>query len=191
MTKPRDYKAEYARRIERGLARGLSRSQARGHPGIEELHASNGSNLNYDPRLEEGLRAMIRGKPLREAAREAHVAPERLRRYVGSSEFAKKKGGRWTFEHDQIVRDLLIYSDAQALTMKARGSETASRIGRYMNAVRRFLNTNDPRFLAPFRGDVVKDTRGHKHVLETRENVLYQLAETGDATFEQVYKIVV
>lgn len=29
--RPRDYKAEYARRIERGLARGLSRSQARGH----------------------------------------------------------------------------------------------------------------------------------------------------------------
>lgn len=32
MAKPRDYKAEYARRVRSAEARGLSRSQARGHP---------------------------------------------------------------------------------------------------------------------------------------------------------------
>lgn len=33
MARQRDYKAEYARRVERGRELGLSRSQARGHPG--------------------------------------------------------------------------------------------------------------------------------------------------------------
>lgn len=33
----RDYRAEYERRIQRGLARGFSRSQARGHPRRQEL----------------------------------------------------------------------------------------------------------------------------------------------------------
>lgn len=40
MAKPRDYKAEYRRRIEKGLARGLTRSQASGHPKEGELPAS-------------------------------------------------------------------------------------------------------------------------------------------------------
>jgi len=36
----RNYKAEYARRIKRGLARGLTPSQARGHPKRGEKPAS-------------------------------------------------------------------------------------------------------------------------------------------------------
>jgi hypothetical protein len=38
--KPRDYKAEYARRIRNAEARGLTRSQARGHPKRKELSAT-------------------------------------------------------------------------------------------------------------------------------------------------------
>ena len=34
--KKRDYRAEYRRRIERGIAKGLSLSQARGHPKTNE-----------------------------------------------------------------------------------------------------------------------------------------------------------
>ncbi len=36
----RDYKAEYARRIEQAKAKGLSRSQARGHPKANERLAT-------------------------------------------------------------------------------------------------------------------------------------------------------
>lgn len=37
--RPRDYRAEYRRRIRNAEARGLSRSQARGHPRRSEAHA--------------------------------------------------------------------------------------------------------------------------------------------------------
>lgn len=40
MPKPRDYKAEYQRRIAKGMARGMTRSQAAGHPKEGELPAS-------------------------------------------------------------------------------------------------------------------------------------------------------
>lgn len=40
MAKPRNYSAEYQRRITNGLARGLSRSQAYGNPHEGELPAS-------------------------------------------------------------------------------------------------------------------------------------------------------
>ena len=195
MRKPRDYKAEYARRMAKGLAQGLTRNQARGHPGIGERPVSRlqepSPSPAYDPRLEEGLRAMLQGKRLREAARYAHVAPERLRHYIGQSQFAKKERGRWMFRHDQIIRRMLIYSNGQAFEIQVKGSESASLIGRYMSAVGRFLETNDASMLSPFRGVRVTDANGRRYVLETRPNVLYRLAESGDATFEQIYRIVI
>jgi hypothetical protein len=79
----RDYQAEYARRIARGLAKRLSRSQARGHPRKGELPISPKFHTQaINPKLDAGLKALRQKKGLTAAAREAHVAPERLRRYV-------------------------------------------------------------------------------------------------------------
>ena len=78
--KKRDYKAEYLRRIGRGLTQGLSRSQARGHPGpAEPLAAKATAKVGYNLRLEAGFKALRQGKTLTESAREVRVAPERLR----------------------------------------------------------------------------------------------------------------
>jgi len=194
MARQRDYRAEYARRIERGLARGLSRSQARGHPKVREPLASRPEQApgdRYDPRLELALREMLRGRSLKQAAKDLHVAPERLRNYFAASDFAEKKHGRWTFQQDKIARRMLIYSAGKPVAVTVIGSEQASLIGRYMNAVKAFLRTNDPRHLAPFEGDTVTDQRGTTYVLETNPNVLYRLASTGGDTFEQIYRIVV
>lgn len=190
----RDYPAEYARRIANAMASGLSRSQGRGHPRAREPLASQdraGPGDRYDPRLELGLRDMLRGRSLNKAAKDAHVAPERLRNYFAESDFADKQRGRWTFRHDQVPRRMLIYADGKAVTVVVIGSEAASLIGRYMNAVKAFLRTNDPAHLVPFKGDRVTDNRGKAYVLETRPNVLYRLTSTGDDTFEQIYRIVV
>ena len=59
MTKRRrDYRAEYARRIERGRTKGLSRSQARGHPGSRERLASQPAQA---PRLAGRLQLVVTG----------------------------------------------------------------------------------------------------------------------------------
>jgi hypothetical protein len=57
--RPRDYKAEYERRIARGQTTGLTRSQARGHPRGTERHASSSPGakpVQYDSRLEQGFK---------------------------------------------------------------------------------------------------------------------------------------
>lgn len=64
-------------------------------------------------------------------------------------------------------------------------------IGRYMAAVGRFLESNDPAYLAPFAGEVITDTAGRHHPLETDPNALYRLEASGGETFEDVYRIVV
>jgi len=193
MRAPRNYKAEYARRIARGLAKGQSRSQARGHPKAGEGYASpRTSALGYDPRLEEGLKALRNGESLAQAARSLHVSSERLSHYIRASGVRlEKRKGRWRIGQDVRVRELPIFSRGKEQVIRVRGYAPAVDVGRYMAAVGRFLETNDPGYLAPFEGLSVTDVSGQSHALETRPNVLYRLDQAGGAPFEQVYRIVV
>ena len=63
-------------------------------------------------------------------------------------------------------------------------------VGKYMAAVRRFLETNDVTLLEPFEGRSVVDSRGQEHPFETRPNAVYRLAHTEDHSFEEIYRIV-
>ena len=186
----RDYKAEYAKRIARGLNGGLTRSQARGHPKAAEPPIRNKSAVPFTRELEEGLREVKRGKSLTESARAVHVSPERLRRYLASSGIAEKKGRRWVIGEDKRSREMLLYSNGEAVTVKV-SPEEAERIGRYTSAVGHFLSTNDPAFLAPFEGQSVTDTAKRRYPFETDPNALYRLAETGSSSFEDIYRIVI
>jgi hypothetical protein len=187
----RDYPAEYARRIARGWAMGLSRSQARGHPAAgEALAGQPQAPPAYSRQLEAGYRAIRDGKSLTAAAKEIHVSPERLRRYLRGQAIAERRGRRWVALPDTRSRRVLMYSNGRARTVTV-DLEESRYVGAYMSAVSRFLRTNDAAHLTWFRGQGVTDIRGALHLFETDPNTLYRLAHTGDETFEQVYRIVV
>lgn len=191
MTRQRDFKAEYAKRIARGLDQGLTRSQARGHPKPTETLARNKQPAQpFSRQLEEGLRDIKRGKTLTAAARAVHVSPERLRRYLATSGVAEKKGQRWVIGDDKRSRVMLLYSHGEPIIVSVRPEES-ERVGRYTSAVGHFLASNDPAFLKPFEGQSVTDTTGRSHPFETDPNALYRLAETGGGSFEDIYRIVV
>ena len=188
----RDYKAEYARRIARGKAQGLTRSQARGHPRHHEPYSAEIAKVRpWDPELEEGLKAMRQGRSMTSAARQIGVAPERLRSYVTRTGVARKEQRRWHIGPDFRARQMLVYSDGRALTIVLPDYQQARLAGSYMGAVGAFVRYHERAYLVPFEGQGVTGGDGTFIPFETRPNVLYRLTTSEEASFEEVYRIVV
>jgi hypothetical protein len=119
MKRKRDHKLEYKRRIARGLAKGLSKAQARGHgAAIGTPSAFPTSGLTDQRLLEKGIKLIRSGSSLTSAARNLHVAPERLRNYVLISGIARKKGKRWWIGGDDRARQMLVFSHGRELKVR-------------------------------------------------------------------------
>jgi hypothetical protein len=190
-SKVRDYAAEYAQRIARGQAKGLTRSQARGHPRSGESSVSNRKTFKAidDDRLQRALRVLRQEKSLAAAAKAARVSPERLRHLAKSKGAITKKGRRWIIDPN-LPRRMPMFSRRRAIEVVVSGDD-ASKVGAYMDVVGKFLATNNRDLLKPFVGQSVTDKAAQSHPFETNPNTLYRLAAAGEATFEQVYRIVV
>lgn len=178
----RNYRAEYRRRLARAASRGLGRTQARGH--------ARGA-IRYEPELEAALKSIRDGQSLSAASRSHHVAPERLRAYLGSTGVGKKVGRSWTIGTDNRPRVLPIFSRGRRHEITVRDYESARVVGLYMQTVYGpFLERNDASVLAPFAGQGVHDTHGRFYPFEVRPNELYRLTLAGPEPFEQIYQIV-
>ncbi len=186
--RPRDYKAEYQRRLERGRGKGLSRSQSRGHPKAKEKNIRKPRPIN-DAAFQISLKALRSGKTLAEAAREIRVSPDRLRNQAQARGAIKQRGRKWIVRNE-LPRRMLIYSHGEAFSVTLDKFSHASKTGRYMSAVNKFLRTNDAAHLNQFLKKSVTDSSGKKYVFETDPNALYRLSASGGESFQDVYRIV-
>lgn len=187
--KVRDFKSEYAKRIDRGLAAGKSRSQARGHARAGERPRPPGPRLarGKGP-FELAVRKIARGSTLRSAAREFGLREEMLRRYLKENVEAKREGRRWVIT-DTRPRQFPIFSDG-AIAQPWLAPAEATRASEYMQAVSRFLYTGRRKVLRPFEGLGVTDIKGKSYPFETDPDALYELDAAGELSFPELYKIV-
>ena len=143
----RNYAKEYLIRIARGLAGGKSRSQARGHARAADL-PSNASPQPFkrsEP-LEDALKLMKKGVSQKEAAKQAGVSAETLRRFQKANTTSRREGRRW------LISDTRPVSVVMATRGKMRtvtvSHDASSDISRHWTAINLFLETNDPSHLA-------------------------------------------
>lgn len=186
--RPRDYKAEYQRRIARGQVRGLSRSQARGHAKAAEPSLGGRQQTLADGRLQIALRILRRERNIASAAKSAKVSTERLRKLAVERGLIEKDGGRWKLT-PTLLRQMPLFSKGRLSVVTVTADE-ATEVGRFMSTARSFLETNKASLLEPFRGRGVRDKAGKFHPFESNPNALYRLAAGGEASFEQIYRII-
>ena len=143
----RDYAKEYSNRIARGTQRGLTRSQARGHPGPGQALVSQPlAPARYSRQLEVGFRAIREGKPLAAAAKEIHVSPERLRRYLREQGIAERKGRWWIALDDKRRRQMLVYSKGEARLVTVDRPDIRYR---HLHVRRQSLSSYKPPYIPP------------------------------------------
>jgi len=186
----RDYKAEYQRRKQRGLARGLSLSQARGHPVAGEASIKLGLKAPIaDYKLNAAVKLMHQGQSQSAAAKEAGVTAERLRRFTYGHNLAKRVGNKWVMTDERPRRvPTLTKGDVKAITVP--GFSEASKAGSYWNDVGQFIRTNEVEYILPYIGDGLLDTKGKLIPFETEPNALQRIAAMDTPPFHEIYQII-
>nr|BAL53904.1 hypothetical conserved protein [uncultured prokaryote] len=118
------------------------------------------------------------GEPIRKVAKDYRISLESVKRYVAPA-LTKDERGRWVARpSDRLYRQLTTITTEGVVKVDTRSSKTASLIARYNNAVRRFLSTNNPDHLKPFRGKTFQVAK-RRFRFETDPDKLKKLEESG------------
>jgi hypothetical protein len=127
-----------------------------------------------------------KGASLRQAAREAKVAPRTVIKKA-SSALRKSKSGRYSAKSsDRLVRPLMIPTSEGPMEIEVRGLKQASSLGRYWSALHKYFERGD-KSLQKFAGQSITATDGTKYPLITDFAVLDNLGSAGVLSFESLY----
>jgi hypothetical protein len=184
MKKPKDFKAEYAARMERNAH--LPLSVRRGHPRPGETSVS-GRLPKLDSHVLAGVAKIKAGATLTGTARSLGISREKLRSAVAAEGDYRRAGRRYRF-FPRVRNDLPLYSKGESIRVLV-DEENARLLGEYMAAVRKFLRTQKLEHLKPFIGGGVTDIKGVFHPFETDPEELYRLDTKGRAVFHQIYQL--
>lgn len=134
----------------------------------------------YNRALHALARMRRTGSSLAAAAREEHIDPRTVRKYLN----AELRGRGKPTKTDRRNRNMLIPTTIGNAPATVRGSKQASQLGRYMSAVGKYLRTGDVDGLAEFEG---KSIGGHS--LITDPDLLSSLAQAGALTLDEIYAV--
>ena len=179
-----------------------SLSQLRGHPKAKERIVSvikpepiykrswdaiTKRELNLREKSLDVLRKVRNVESLSRVSRELHTSPETVIKNTGA--FRKVKGKWIAKSQDHISRIMSIYENSKQSWIEVKDSRTASRIGKYNSAVKKFMETGNAEVLRPFKNPFL-DANGKLHYFEIDPDKLYEIAEQQEEPeFWEIYKL--
>jgi len=103
----------------------------------------------------------------------------------------RKKQRRWNAKRfDKVPRVMKINENGKEVSIQINDSRTAALIGRYHNAVKKFLNTGDKKSLKKFKNKKIKDIDGNFHSFETNLDSLIEINEKiEEPEFYELYAV--
>jgi len=154
-----------------------------------QLAAMRPSAAETRARALDALSKMRReGVSLSRAARDAGTTPNSVRRYAGEAIMRTDRGREVARPRDGLYRRMEILTPDGKIALDVTDSRTASRIGSYWAAVRRYVETGDARGLRQFRGRSVRVAkRGYPFITDL--DLLDELANGGELSFESIYAV--
>jgi hypothetical protein len=195
VARQRDYKAEYQRRIARGVARNLTRSQARGHPGVREAYASGRSRApleKADAAIQKAIAAMRSGKSLAATAKAHKVSRERLSAFAKSSADATFSGKRWTFngDSDRLHVPIIAKGHPNSVNIWVRGERSARLAGEHYEEAGRAIEKPSlfPMFEKRWSGVTITDLKGREFEFETDPNAVYRAMHADEVDWSRIYQ---
>ncbi len=112
---------------------------------------------------------------LSKLAKKHDVSPKTV---LNNTNAFRKSRRRWNAKlFDKNPRVMKINENGKEISIQINDSRTASLIGRYHNAVKKFLNTGDKKALRKFRRKKIKDIDGNLHSFEANPNSLIEINE--------------
>jgi hypothetical protein len=107
---------------------------------------------------------------------------------LGRSGLRRKSNGTYVAKKsDRLLRVLKILTPDGIQTIAIRDSRQASQLGKYWDAVQRYLQTGDTWRLKKFKGTKIIDAKRKKVSLLTDTSEINRLASAGFLSFESLY----
>lgn len=124
---------------------------------------------------------------LSKAAKEAGLTPRTVINWGGRA-LKKRSNGRYTVTRtDSLLRVLQVPTPDGARDIAVRSSRAATTLGKYWDAVQKYLRTGDGSVIKTFIGKHIKDASGQKVPLITELAELKRLGSAGVLSFETIY----
>jgi len=123
------------------------------------------------------------GLSLQAAARASGTTVNAVKRHAGPA-LERTSGGRYRAKRsDRLIRTIPLPTETGIIGLDVKDSRSASRIGSYWNAVRRYLETGDDAQLRRFRGKSVRvNKRTYAFITDTA--ILDRLADAAELEFD-------
>jgi hypothetical protein len=145
------------------------------------------SQTDYEKSLRVLSKMRTEGLSLKQGTKQADIKLAIVRGIAGRNLKPRSNSSYAVSKTDSLLRVMMMPTSEGMREISLRNSRQASTLGRYSDAVQKYIRTGDASELRKFRHKILTDASGVKFSLITEQKELDRLGSAGVLSFEQIY----